>query len=100
MRIAPAATSLTDPDIYSLEGYCAPVWNFRVTSAFEQHSLLTAIGTAQAIIVRAHRLRPSLTPQISLGKIVFSKLADVFGRPEGFATSLFFYGAATLTRPR
>merc|ERR1712093_119608 len=64
--------------IYSLEGTTTWQYGAYATSSFSQHSLLGAIGTAQAII-------------LAVTKPFSAKFADVFGRAEALAMSVFFY---------
>ncbi|GAA5883462.1 hypothetical protein JCM16303_003809 [Sporobolomyces ruberrimus] len=64
--------------IYSLEGTTTYQYLAYATSDFSAHSLLGAIGTAQAII-------------LAVTKPFAAKFADVAGRAEAFCLSAFFY---------
>ncbi|GAA5908451.1 uncharacterized protein JCM6883_005550 [Sporobolomyces salmoneus] len=64
--------------IYSLEGTTTYQYLAYATSSFSAHSLLGAIGTAQAII-------------LAVTKPFAAKFADVAGRAEAFCLSAFFY---------
>ncbi|GJN94076.1 hypothetical protein Rhopal_007140-T1 [Rhodotorula paludigena] len=64
--------------IYSLDGTTTWQYQFYATSDFALHSLLGAIGTAQAIV-------------LAVTKPFAAKFADVFGRAEAFCLAVFFY---------
>ncbi|GAA5937910.1 uncharacterized protein JCM15063_005410 [Sporobolomyces koalae] len=64
--------------IYSLEGTTTYQYQSYATSDFSAHSLIGAIGTAQAII-------------LAVTKPFAAKFADVVGRAEAFCASAFFY---------
>ncbi|GAA5991512.1 hypothetical protein JCM5350_005191 [Sporobolomyces pararoseus] len=64
--------------IYSLEGTTTYQYMAYATSSFSAHSLLGAIGTAQAII-------------LAVTKPFAAKFADTMGRAEAFCLSAFFY---------
>ncbi|GAA5982518.1 hypothetical protein JCM10908_006680 [Rhodotorula pacifica] len=64
--------------IYSLDGTTTYQYQAYATSSFAQHSLLGAIATAQAIV-------------LAVTKPFAAKFADVLGRAEAFALSVFFY---------
>ncbi|GAA5964033.1 hypothetical protein JCM3765_007847 [Sporobolomyces pararoseus] len=64
--------------IYSLEGTTTYQYMAYATSSFSAHSLLGAIGTAQAII-------------LAVTKPFAAKFADTAGRAEAFCASAFFY---------
>lgn len=62
----------------SLDGTTTYQYQAYATSSFAQHSLLGAIATAQAIV-------------LAVTKPFAAKFADVLGRAEAFALSVFFY---------
>lgn len=64
--------------IYSLDGTTTYLYAAGATSSFNQHSLLGAIATAQAIV-------------LAVTKPFSAKFADVFGRAEAFVLAVFFY---------
>ncbi|GAA5902498.1 hypothetical protein JCM6882_002768 [Rhodosporidiobolus microsporus] len=64
--------------IYSLDGTTSWQYQAYATSDFALHSLLGAIGTANAII-------------IAVTKPFSAKVSDVFGRAEAYALCVFFY---------
>ncbi|BGP27916.1 hypothetical protein JCM10295v2_006903 [Rhodotorula toruloides] len=64
--------------IYSLDGTTTYLYAAGATSSFNQHSLLGAIATAQAIV-------------LAVTKPFSAKFADVFGRAEAFALAVCFY---------
>ncbi|KAJ3740665.1 drug:h+ antiporter [Lentinula detonsa] len=64
--------------VYSLDGETTYTYQTYATSSFNQHSLLGAIATAQAII-------------LACMKPVAAKIADTFGRAEAFTFLVFFY---------
>ncbi|KAF5383397.1 hypothetical protein D9757_006152 [Collybiopsis confluens] len=64
--------------VYSLDGLTTYTYQTYATSSFNEHSLLGAIATAQAII-------------LACMKPVAAKIADTFGRAEAFTFLVFFY---------
>ncbi|KAF9065856.1 drug:h+ antiporter [Rhodocollybia butyracea] len=64
--------------VYSLDGQTTWIYQVYATSSFNQHSLLGAVSTAQAII-------------LACMKPVAAKIADTFGRAEAFTFLVFFY---------
>ncbi|GAA5833685.1 hypothetical protein JCM11251_003205 [Rhodosporidiobolus azoricus] len=64
--------------IYSLDGTTSWQYQAYATSDFALHSLLAAIGTANAII-------------IAVTKPFSAKVSDVFGRAEAYSLCVFFY---------
>ncbi|KAE9398857.1 drug:h+ antiporter [Gymnopus androsaceus JB14] len=64
--------------VYSLDGETTYTYQAYATSSFNQHSLLGAVSTAQAII-------------LACMKPVAAKIADTFGRAEAFTFLVFFY---------
>ncbi|GAA5868058.1 hypothetical protein JCM8547_000791 [Rhodosporidiobolus lusitaniae] len=64
--------------IYSLDGTTTWQYQALATSSFSLHSLLGAIGTAQAIV-------------LAVTKPLFAKVSDVFGRAEAYSLCVFFY---------
>ncbi|KAM0755497.1 drug:h+ antiporter [Meredithblackwellia eburnea MCA 4105] len=64
--------------IYSLDGTTTYQYQALATSSFAAHSLLGAIGVAQAIV-------------LATMKPVAAKLSDVFGRAEAYLFAVVFY---------
>ncbi|GAA6017459.1 hypothetical protein JCM10207_008233 [Rhodosporidiobolus poonsookiae] len=64
--------------IYSLDGTTTWFYASFATSSFALHSLIGAIGTAQAII-------------LAVTKPLAAKVSDVWGRAEAYALCCFFY---------
>ncbi|KAL8284197.1 hypothetical protein RQP46_004946 [Phenoliferia psychrophenolica] len=64
--------------IYSLDGTTTYQYQAKATSSFSAHSLLGAVGTAQAIV-------------LATMKPVAAKVSDTFGRAEAYALAVLFY---------